>query len=389
MSVGHPVRVPRNVSVLVVVAAPDSRGSSFRLQRWTERLGERHDVTCDVWFLRDLHGWAWPGARVVDSLRRWVPAVALEVVGASKLAAGLRGRALRRWLVKLNPDVVIFNDGYGERVLDGYRGEVIRVGRFNDEAAVGVELEAIGPQHFDVVLAERRRVRVGDDGPHGAAASGPAPGRIVERSYDSASIIDRTDRAERLAARHRLGLALDVPLVVGWGEDSWVDGPDIFIRALWALSARHGVLAHGLWLSPETLDHEERRLRAEAVRCGVGERYHRHTDLDFINKVCGDAVLLPYRAANDPIDVLDVVTAGLEVVTFGIGVLDDPDVVSVPYLDVEALADALAKALSRDRDQARAEAHRRLGVDAMLDELVALARGGRAGLGDQTPRVNG
>ena len=306
---------------------------------------------------------------MVDSLRRWVPAVVLEAVGASKVAAGLRGRALRRWLSHLDPDLVIFNDGYGERVLDGYLGDPIRMGRFNDEPAVGVELESLGPQRFDAMLCLRRD-----------PLTGPSALQVLERSYDSDSILRRTDASARLAARADLGVPSDVPLVVGWGEDSWVDGPDVFIRALWALWARHGIPAHGLWLSPETLAHEEQRLRAEAARCGVGERYHRNADVSFINKVCGDAVLLPYRAANDPIDVLDVVSSGLDVVTFGIGVLDDPSVISVPYLDVEEAATALASALSGDRDQARFEAHRRLGVDAMLDELVALAQQGRSGL---------
>lgn len=371
------MRVPRNVSVIVVVAAPDPRGSSFRLQRWTERLAARDDVTCEVWFLRDFHGWSWPGARVVDSLRRWAPAVFLEAIGASKVAAGLRGRTLRGWLSRLNPDLVIFNDGYGERVLDGYRGDVIKMGRFNDEPAIGVELESLGPQRFDATLGLRRE-----------SPNGPSALQVLERSYDSGSIIRRTEPSARLAARADLGVPSDVPLVVGWGEDSWVDGPDVFIRALWALGARHGIAAHGLWLSPETLDHEEQRLRAEAARCGVGERYHRNADVSFINKVCGDAVLLPYRAANDPIDVLDVVSSGLDVVTFGIGVLDDPAVISVPYLDVEEAAASLANALTRDREHARSEAHRRLGVDAMLDELVALARSGPSGLNLDPPEAD-
>ena len=44
----------------------------------------------------------------------------------------------------------------------------------------------------------------------------------------------------RVGVRRRLGIPVDVPLVVGWGADPWLDGPDLLVRTLWALEHRQG-----------------------------------------------------------------------------------------------------------------------------------------------------
>ena len=213
--------------------------------------------------------------------------------------------------------------------------------------------------------------------------------RIRERTYQLVGESSETDVDALRAVRAQAGVPIGEPLILGWGEDAWIDGPDIFIRALWALEHRHGITAHGLWVSPRELDEEEARLRAEAARCGVGERYHRDhryrlADEDeprgsapFGLRACGDAILLPYRSPTDPFDVLDVLCSGLGVVTFGSIFIEDPQLRVVEYLDVDAAAAQLADLLQQDRAHELAAARGRLRLEDMLDELVSVARTGQ------------
>lgn len=346
-----------------MVAAPDDRGSSYALRQWSTRLAARPDVTVAVWFLRDYHGRAWPGARVVDDLRRWPVARAADAVGLGRVGDGLRGRRLRAWLGRLAPDVVIFNDGLGKRILDGWGSSPVTVERRNVEPPVDAELEPAEGLVFDAAIVP----------PDSDSGTSETPTAIVERLFDSESVRSSLDAAALATVRSAAGVPSDVPLIVGWGCDGWVDGPDVFIRVLWAVRQRHGLDVHGLWLAPPELSHEEDRLTAEARRCGVADAYHRSERLDLPARVCGDVVALPHRDPTNPFDVLEVIASGRRVVTFGHGVVGDPAIVTVDYLDVEAMAAGVAEAIATDTAAEADGVRRRLGVDAMLDDIVMLA----------------
>lgn len=373
----------RGPAILVVSAAPDNRRSTQELRRWVQRLRSRGDARCELWFLRDFHGWAGSDSRVVDALRTWPLARALEGVGLKRLAAGLRGRRLRRWIAQLDPGLVVFNDGLGERVLEGTGINAARLVRLNPEKPVDAELEAEGPHAFDGVLSAGFADASGGSIPIQGLA------RVRERTFEPAGDASSADVDALRAHRVELGVPQDVPLVVGWGEDAWIDGPDVFIRALWALERRHGIAAHGLWIAPKGLDQEEARLRSEATRCGVEDRYHRSDRYRvaetagergsprFRSKACGDAVLLPYRAPTDAFDVLDVLCSGLGVVTFGSIFIEDPQLRVVDYLDVDSAAAQLADLLGQDRSVELVAARHRLRLDDMIEELIGIARARR------------
>jgi hypothetical protein len=144
----------------------------------------------------------------------------------------------------------------------------------------------------------------------------------------------------------------DAVVVAGWGSDGWLDGPDLFIRALWALEAHHGVAAHGLWLGSEVRE-EVRRLHDEAVRCGLEGRYHllpyRGQGDTPVDALCADVVFLPTREALLREHLMASIVSGLAVVTFRAADIEDDAVWAVDDLSVEGAAERIVDALEEDR----------------------------------------
>lgn len=365
------------LSLLVVTAAPDDRPSTETLGVIVAELERRPDVDVEVWHLRATpEETPWPGAPVVDSLREWWPARVLEGVGVPRLPAAMRGLRLRAWNRRVAPDAVVLDDGLGERVLVGTPGRPVLVARRNATPPVHADWEPEPVATPAIVL-----VPPGDGAPVPPGAVAIASPHV--RDYTAARRAGEPAQRER--TRELLGIDGSGPLVVGWGDDGWIDGPDLFVRALWALEHRHGVLAGGLWLGLGADPHEVDRLRAEADRCGVGDRcWFRPADT-LAARCCGDAVFLPYRGAGDPAELLEAAAGGLEVVTFPGALVEDPAVVVVDHLDVDAAAAALDAALRSDRPALTASATDRLDVAPWVDRLLAAidaaAVSGRVGSG--------
>ncbi len=181
------------------------------------------------------------------------------------------------------------------------------------------------------------------------------------------------DPAARDRVRRQHGLPTGVPLVVGWGDDGWLDGPDLFVRALWALEHRHGVVAHGVWFGLSADPREVERLQTEAARCGLGDRFWHRTAVDVAAQSCGDVVLLPYRSPVEVVDLAPALVSGAALVTFRSTAPMGPGVVRVDELDVEAAAAAVAEALAADRG-ARTDQTAHLTPGPLGDRLHALGR---------------
>jgi hypothetical protein len=185
---------------------------------------------------------------------------------------------------------------------------------------------------------------------------------------------------ERARTRRRLDLP-DGPLVVGWGSDGWVDGPDVFIRALWAL-ARRGSDAHGVWFGLGADPHELDRLASEAVRCGVADRMHFRPNITREARLCGNAVFNCDRSPGGRTieQLVEAIIAGSPVVSFPTLEMFDEDIRFVPMLDVEAASVELERLVSPDgiagRPERRRAARVRLDVCGSFEELFARRRDG-------------
>lgn len=353
-------------SVLVVSAWPDARTSTHTLRLVVNELARREDVRVEVWFLREKQEQPrWYGSRVVDDLRGWLPARLAELVGLRRVADLLRGLRLRDWHRRLRPDVVLLDDGLGERVLLPRRPIPVLVARRNTVAPDLAEWEPAPELAVAAVVVAPGEVA----DPEALPPELPS-GDLRDWSRFRAMAEPEARRAER----ERLDLPLDVPLVVGWGGDGWLDGPDVFIRALWALGARHSIEAHGVWFGLGIDRHEVATLQAEAERCGLAERVHVRSAGTAAARASGDAVLLPYRSPGDPEEVLAMLAAGLRVVTFPTNALPEPGVVVVDHLDTDAAAAALAAALVADRTEAVATFAERNDVALWVDRFLGVVR---------------
>jgi hypothetical protein len=356
-------------SILMISASPDTRRSTALLAQTHASLQLRTDVRVETWFLRCAwNETPWPGSRVVDDLRTWLPAATAERVGLAPVAGALRGLRLRWWLRRAAPDLIVLDDGLGARLLDHAPPHALVMVRRTAEAPVTQFHEPVLSRPPDVVLV-----------PPGTPAE-PDVRTVVEYETrdDWATARAAGSVEHRRRTRERLGLPLDVPLVSGWGDSGWLDGPDVFIRCLWAMQAHHGVQAHGVWFGSYDDVHERERLRAEAERCGLSDRFHHLPADELTTALCGDVVLLPYRDRTDDEQVLVSICAGAAVITFPVTGVTDPAVRVVAHLDVDAAAAALVEALAEDRSERWRDTLRRLDLQSLLDELVAIAAHGAA-----------
>lgn len=364
----------RRWSILTVSPSPHERPSTSELQTILAELARRDDVRSSLWFLREGHdgdegerfttggGSPW----VVDRLRTWGPARVASALGLEVLAAPLRGRRLRRRLREIAPDLVILDDGVGERILGGAERDVVRVGRANadDSLLAGMD-QPIG------AAADAWLVGPGASAPAGAVQQRPVAA-LLDDYRAARRFVDPDRRAE---LRSAAGVPLDALVVLGWGGGGWLDGSDLFVRVLWALSDRHGIEACGVWVTDDLDVEDEARLVAEAQRCGLADRFAIVRGGPVLRHL-GDVVVLPVRCRADRA-VGEVVASGVPVVAFDALGWDDAGISLVADLDVDAAAEAVASVVGSDRATLAADARARIDVAALVDDLVALARRGR------------
>lgn len=308
------------------------------------------------------------GTRVVDSLRTWPPCAILDRLGLGGAAAHLRGLRLRMWLRQVRPDVVVLDDGLGRRVIESVRPPPRIVVRHNEAPPEHLHMEPspVEPADADLVI-----VPYGHSSP--TVVDSPSTVEEFLTAARSRAAGRMAEAAAMRSVRRRYRLPEDQPLVVGWGDDGWLDGPDLFIRFLWTLEHHQGVSAHGVWFGLTSDRNEVERLEVEARRCGLGDRFHHRSENDIEGHMCGDGVFLPYRSAGSDTeleDLLEIACSGSLVVTFEASPADDPLIRRIANLDLEPAAATMAEGLEADRASRSAAA--RLRFEALPRDILAL-----------------
>jgi glycosyltransferase involved in cell wall biosynthesis len=189
---------------------------------------------------------------------------------------------------------------------------------------------------------------------------GPASEKVIIRPQGLlAPVVCDDTAAARSRLRERFKLSDDCRVVFGAGSGGFRKGPDLFVQVAKKLISGDSKPICCLWagkLDIQTQAWVDHDIRA----CGLAGRVlltGLHSDLtDFY---CGsDVFLLTSREDPFPNVVLDAMSAGLPVVAFlgGGGVpeiLTNGTGVAVPYLDIEAMADATNRLLADDGERSR------------------------------------
>lgn len=327
--------VPRRV--LIVTASSDDRPSSDGLDSLMEALRRRPDVEPTCWFLRGPRGCAGRPGLNVDALRTWLPVRVLDAVGLRWVANVARGVRLRSWLRTVDPDLVVLDDALGYRVARSTKTRPVIAVRCNPDLPLDYELETPDRPPADLVVSI--------EPPEDPFADVPwlVEPFVALEPEEFAALPEPIVRTQ--IRRERWGVPTGAPVVVGWGDDGWLDGLDRFVRALWYLEHRHAVLAHGVWLGLPEDSRDVQRLEEEAARCGVADRYHLIEQDPVHERWLGDAVFLPGRYPPEAGELLAGGLADVPVVVFGGVDQPLPWVSEVAYLDIEGAASALADAL--------------------------------------------
>ena len=142
------------------------------------------------------------------------------------------------------------------------------------------------------------------------------------------------------------------------------------LRALWVLEHRHGIKARGVWFGLDADPNAVDRLRAEAERCGVGDRFFVHPRNDPLVKFCGDVAFLPCRSPIDGREAREAVASGLGFVAYEGLVPPGSGVTVVPYLDVDAAGAEIAALSEIDRRSALQAAAARIDAWGLADFII-------------------
>lgn len=354
-------------SFLAITALPDDRPSTLHLGLILSEVARRPGHRASLWYLRSYRSHE-PTleSRTIDSLRTWPPAAAADFVGLHGPAAHLRGVRLRMWLRSIQPDVVLLDDGLGRRVLDPLPVTPPLVARYNS-----VPPELSGLDEPTLERTPELTVLNGTEPPPGAVL-GDRVVREFRFPHQAPRAFLSADR--RNQQRQVLGIPADVPLVVGCGDDGWLDGPDLFLRALWSVRNRYDIAAHGVWFGLEADTDERDRLLREAARMGFDGSFHICPSGPQSHLLCGDVVFYSHRSTSDGGYLDAMFLSGTGVVAFESTGIADPSVRVVADIDVEAAAEQIAAYLSEDRSVRELDARRRLDRSLLVDEILSVRR---------------
>lgn len=317
----------------------------------------RVDIDVTTFFLRTTvapHD-DWGRFQIVDDLRTHPISRVLAMI-SDRLSGWFKGWMLRRWLRDAAPDVVLMDDGLGERIVKSISSRPMVVVRPNAEPPATADLEPPPLREADLVLLA-------------AAEDVESPESLASGYLVDAQRLAALVAPARVTTRQRWSVPANEPLLIGWGPDPWLDGTSLFIRTLWYLQHRHETPVHGAWLglSPGTEALEE--LEREVERCHLTGRVHFQERNDETTRLAGDAIYLPHRTESDLSHVVDAIACGNTVVGFAPAALDDPSFLTVSPLDLDGASTLLAVALRED-PQRRLDSTMRLDVERWVSTFI-------------------
>lgn len=323
------------------------------------------DAVFGLYFLRwirestdhDVVTYTWEGGALADAYRAEAPLVdlstidewslprALALLGLRRIGAALKSRRLRRWLRRLDPDVVVANDATASRVLGFLAPGARVVARVDDLARPDARTRH---PHDLATTAQRAEVLL--------AATEDAAARAATRlGLERAAVLvgrlpvpRRTTEADRGAIRRGLGLAPDALVVAAPGSSAPWDDPDRFVLVAWRLLRDHPDHPWTfVWLTGDDervlwpLRHELRNAHLTARSVLTVEP----TPLDLLQ--VADVLVLPGRDPTVPRLWEEAVAAHCPVVAFAHGDLAGRAAAgggrAVPYLDLDAMVSEVVR----------------------------------------------
>jgi glycosyltransferase involved in cell wall biosynthesis len=183
---------------------------------------------------------------------------------------------------------------------------------------------------------------------------------VVREFVDCSAVDPEGHNADRALVRERLGVRPDTVVVLALASMEWRKGPDLFVQVARRLHKRRGLDGVAfVWVGGKESEPPLHECRHDLGRLGLDRYVH------LLGPVpdpvpyfaASDVFLLTSREDPYPLVMLDAALFGNPVVCFassggGPEFVGDDSGVVVPYLDVEAMADAVG-ALVDDADLRR------------------------------------
>lgn len=214
-----------------------------------------------------------------------------------------------------------------------------------------------------IKYSAQRFVAVTPDIAKSLVACGVSPERIaVVPGFLAVDEFADRARERRQAFRRRLGIAQDVILIGGCGTLDWRKGPDLFVQiARSSLRRRLNQPMHFVWAGGDESENDFKRFAWDVAHAGLAD----HVSLvpsvadtaEYFNSL--DVFALPSR--DDPFPLVAVEAGACErpVVCFAGNAkfVDAQSGVVVPFLDVEAFADAVCRLASNESQRQQLGRH--------------------------------
>lgn len=298
--------------------------------------------------------------RVLEELNAWRPARVAEVLGFRRLTGGLKSGRLRWWLLQRRSADLLYVNGL----------EAARILGFTTVAAPRSVVHVHDPADLTserLTEADRRMIAArasvfvaGSDEIAEAlhADLGVARSVIVRHDYVIAGGAEGPLASLHPPTRSELGIA-DGEFVVGTtGPGDWWAEPEQFVLLAWALRRRCPQVGFRfLWIADDPDDRALWPLRHDLRNAGLDgctTIVSGPTPFDFLEAM--DVLVLSTRHEPAELLVFEALGAGAAVVRTDNILRDSPageTALVVPYLDIDALADAVA-GLATDEHARRA-----------------------------------